>query len=88
MARVFIPTMLQPLAGGVKEVQIEAGNVRQAVDSLEQLYPGIKARLVEGNKMRSNLAVSIDGEVGRLGLLEKLSEDSEVHFVPAISGGA
>lgn len=88
MARVFIPTMLQPLAGGVKEVQIEAGNVRQAVDSLEQLYPGIKARLVEGTKIRSNLAVSIDGEVGRLGLLEKLSEDSEVHFVPAISGGA
>ncbi len=88
MARVFIPTMLQPLAGGVKEVQIDAGNVRQAVDGLEQLYPGIKARLIEGNKIRSNLAVSIDGEVGRMGLLEKLSEDSEVHFVPAISGGA
>ena len=88
MARVFIPTMLQPLAGGVKEVQIDAGNVRQAVDGLEQLYPGIKARLVDGNNIRSNLAVSIDGEVGRMGLLEKLSKDSEVHFVPAISGGA
>ena len=88
MARVFIPTMLQPLSGGVKEVQIAAGNVRQVVDSLEELYPGIKARLVEENKIRSNLAVAIDGEVGRLGLLEKLSDDSEVHFVPAISGGA
>ena len=88
MARVFIPTMLQPLAGGVKEVQIEAGNVRQAVDELDQLFPGIKARLVEENQIRSNLAVAIDGEVGRLGLLEKLGENSEVHFVPAISGGA
>ncbi len=88
MARVFIPTMLQPLAGGVKEVQIEAGNVRQAVDELDKLFPGMKARLVEENKIRSNLAVAIDGEVGRLGLLEKLSDDSEVHFVPAISGGA
>lgn len=88
MARVFIPTMLQPLAGGVKEVQIAAGNVRQAVDELDKLFPGLKARLVEDNKIRSNLAVAIDGEVGRLGLLEKLSEDSEVHFVPAISGGA
>ena len=87
MARVFIPTMLQPLAGGVKEVQIEAGNVRQAVDELDQLFPGMKARLVEENKIRSNLAVAIDGEVGRLGLLEKLGENSEVHFVPAISGG-
>ena len=88
MARVFIPTMLQPLAGGVKEVQIEAGNVRQAVDELDQLFPGMKARLVEENRIRSNLAVAIDGEVGRLGLLEKLGENSEVHFVPAISGGA
>ena len=88
MARVFIPTMLQPLAGGVKEVQIEAGNVRQAVDELDRLFPGLKARLVEENKIRSNLAVAIDGEVGRLGLLEKLGETSEVHFVPAISGGA
>ncbi len=88
MARVFIPTMLQPLAGGIKEVQVYAGNVRQAVDELEQLFPGIKARLVEENKIRSNLAVAIDGEVGRLGLLEKLGENSEVHFVPAISGGA
>ena len=88
MARVFIPTMLQPLAGGVKEVQIEAGNVRQAVDELDQLFPGLKARLVEENKIRSNLAVAIDGEVGRMGLLEKLGENSEVHFVPAISGGA
>lgn len=88
MARVFIPTMLQPLAGGVKEVQIEAGNVRQAVDELDRLFPGLKARLVEENKIRSNLAVAIDSEVGRLGLLEKLGENSEVHFVPAISGGA
>ena len=88
MARVFIPTMLQPLAGGVKEVQVDAGNVRQAVDELDKLFPGLKARLVEENKIRSNLAVAIDGEVGRMGLLEKLSEDSEVHFVPAISGGA
>jgi molybdopterin synthase sulfur carrier subunit len=88
MARVFIPTMLQPLAGGVKEVQIEAGNVRQAVDELDQLFPGMKARLVEENRIRSNLAVAIDGEVGRLGLREKLGENSEVHFVPAISGGA
>ena len=87
MATVFIPTMLQPLAGGVKQVDIEAGNVRQAIDKLDQLYPGMKERLVEENKIRSNLAVAIDGEVARMGLLEKLSENSEVHFVPAISGG-
>jgi molybdopterin synthase sulfur carrier subunit len=87
MARVFIPTMLQPMAGGVKQVDVEAKNVRQVIDMLEQLYPGIKDRLVEENKIRSNLAVAIDGEVARMGMLERVAENSEVHFVPAIGGG-
>ncbi len=87
MATVFIPTMLQPMTGGVKQVNLEARNVRQVVERLDQLYPGIRDKLVEENRIRPNLAVSIDGEVGRMGLLEKLGEDSEVHFVPAIGGG-
>ncbi len=88
MPIVFIPTMLLPLSGGVKQVKIEAANLRQAIDGLEMLYPGMKSRLLEEGQLRPNLAVAIDGEVARLGLLEKLGEDSEVHFVPAIGGGA
>ena len=87
MATVFIPTMLQPMTGGVKQVDLEARNVRQLIDKLDQLYPGIKEKLVEENRIRPNLAVSIDSEMARMGLLEKLGEDSEVHFVPAIGGG-
>jgi hypothetical protein len=33
------------------------------------------------------LAVSVDGEIAILGLLERVSDDSEIHFVPAIGGG-
>ena len=87
MVTVFIPTMLQPMAGGVKQVDIEAKNVRQVIDQLDQMYPGMKGRLVEENKIRSNLAVAIDGEVARMGLLERVGDNSEVHFVPAIGGG-
>ena len=87
MATVFIPTMLQPIAGGVKQVDVEAKNVRQVIDKLDQLYPGLKERLMEENKISSSLAVAIDGEVARMGLLERVGENSEVHFVPAIGGG-
>ena len=87
MVTVFVPTMLQSLTGGVKQVDVEARNVRQLVDSLDQLYPGMKDRLVDEGQIRSNLAVSIDGEIARLGLMERLNENSEVHFVPAIAGG-
>jgi len=88
MPIVFIPTMLLPLSGGVKQVKIDAANLRQVIDGLESLYPGIKTRLLEEGQIRPNLAVAIDGEVARLGLLEKVGEQSEVHFVPAIGGGA
>ena len=87
MALVFIPTMLQPLTGGVKHTECQGRNVRQIIDSLDAQYPGIKARLVEDGEIRSNLAVAIDGDVARMGMLERVSEGSEVHFVPAIAGG-
>ena len=88
MPTVFIPTMLQSLTDGVKQVTVEATSVRQIVDGLEKLYPGMKERLVEEGRIKPNLSVAIDGEVSRLGLLEKVGEDSEVHFVPAIGGGS
>ena len=87
MATVFIPTMLQPMTGGVKQFDCEASNLRQVIEQLDQLFPGIKDKLVEEGRIKPNLAVAIDGEVARMGLLEKVGENSEVHFVPAIGGG-
>ena len=87
MAIVFIPTMLQSLSSGAKQVTVEATNVRGIVDGLDALYPGMRDRLVEAGRIKPNISVAIDGEVSRLGLLEKVGEGSEVHFVPAIGGG-
>ena len=54
MITVFVPTMLQSLTGGVKQVDVEARNVRQLVDRLDELYPGLKDRLVdEGTPRRA-----------------------------------
>ena len=88
LVTVFVPTMLQTLTQGVKEVNMEADSVRQVIDRLEDLYPGMKDRLVESGQIRSNLALAVDGEVARMGLLEKIGEAREIHFVPAIGGGS
>ena len=87
MAKVFIPTMLQSATGGVKQVEVEARNVRQVIERLDELFPGIGSRLVEDGDIRSNLAVDVDGEVARMGMMERVQETSEIHFVPAIGGG-
>lgn len=87
MSTIFIPTMLQSLASGTKQVEMEARNIRQVIELLEEMFPGIKERLVEDGEIRPNLAIAIDGDVAIMGMLEKVGENSEVHFVPAIGGG-
>ena len=87
MATVFIPSLLQHLTDGKERVEVPGSSVRQVVNNLDEMHPGIKARLVDGYKIKSNISVAIDGEVSALGLLEKVGETSEVHFIPAIGGG-
>jgi molybdopterin synthase sulfur carrier subunit len=88
MATVFIPTSLQKLTGGQDKIVLPGSTVRQIVNNLEAAFPGTKERLVDGFKIKSNMSVAVDGEISPLGLLEKVGEDSEVHFVAAIGGGA
>ena len=61
--------------------------MRQIVNNLEAQYPGFMERLVEDGRIKGNISVAIDGEITPLGMLEKVGENSEVHFLPAIGGG-
>jgi sulfur-carrier protein len=88
MATVWIPSLLRDLTNGQETVQVSGANVREIIDALDRVYPGIKARLCDSNGLRRSLAVAVDAHVTRLGLLEPVAESSEVHFVPAISGGS
>ena len=87
MATVFIPSLMRELAGGQDTIDVPGATVRQVIDNLEKACPGIKVRLVENNRVKGNISVAVDGEVTPLGLLEKVGETSEVHFLPAIGGG-
>lgn len=88
MATVFIPSLMQNLSEGHTQVEIEGATVRQLIDNLDKAYPGFKERLTDGGRVKPNISVAIDGEVTSLGMLEKVGEKSEVHFLPALGGGA
>ena len=87
MPTVYIPTLLQTVAGGKSAVEVEGATVRQVIENLEQIHPGIRERLMDQGKLRPNISVAVDGEVTPMGLLEPLGPASEVHFVAAIKGG-
>ena len=78
---------MQELSSGEQRVKIQGNNIRQVIDNLDAVYPGFKDRLVEDGRVKPNISVAIDGEITPLGMLEKVMKDSEVHFLPAISGG-
>ena len=42
---------------------------------------------MENGRLKPIFSVAVDGEVSQLGALEKVREDSEVHFLNAIAGG-
>ena len=87
MPTLFIPAPLRNLTGGKASVTVSASSVREALASLEAQYPGVKERLCEGEKIRPNISIMVDGQVSTLKMREKLTDSSEVHFVIAISGG-
>jgi molybdopterin converting factor small subunit len=78
---------LRSLTGGEKSVQVEGGTVRQLIENLEKRYPGLQARLCDGDRLRPGIAVIVDGNTSSLKLRQRVQESSEIHFVISISGG-
>jgi molybdopterin synthase sulfur carrier subunit len=87
MPTVWIPPLLRELTGGQVTVSVPGATVRQVIDAMEEAYPGMRARLCQGDRLRPSLSVVVDGAVSRRGLGHPLDEASEVHFVPVVSGG-
>lgn len=87
MAKVFVPTLLRELTGGLSEVEADGATVRLLIEDMDRRFPGLAARLTDGGKLRPNISVAIDGEISPLGLIEKVPPGAEIHFVTAIKGG-
>jgi molybdopterin converting factor small subunit len=81
VATVFIPSGLRHLTRGAEELCVEARTVRELIAALDLRFPGI------GERLRAGVAVAIDGEIIQDPLLEPVEPESEVHFLPSISGG-
>ncbi len=87
VATVFIPSMLREFTAGCGTVDVSGTTVRDIVEGLTERYPDLAGRLLDGGDLRASISVAIDGEVSTMGMLDAVQDESEVHFIPAISGG-
>ena len=87
MAELYLPSTLAPLFAGLpRRLEIDAGTVDEALDQLEEQWPGFRDRLCEpGPALRRHIHVYVDRQ--RAGLDTAIEERSRVDVIAAISGG-
>jgi len=87
MADLHLPPTLPPLFGDLpRRLEIDAATVSDAIDRLDERWPGLRDRLCEpGPALRRHINVYVDRE--RAGLDTPLEAGSRVDVIAAISGG-
>jgi len=87
MAIVVIPALLRKYTGGEDRVTVKGRTIGQVIEELSGKYPELREHLLEDGDVKPSVAVSIDGEMGTGGVLDRVGETSEIFFIPAIGGG-
>ena len=84
---VRLPATLPPLFPGLpRRVEVEAATVGEALERLEERWPGIRDRLCEpGPVLRRPIPVYVDGE--RAAVETPLPAQARMDVIAAISGG-
>jgi molybdopterin synthase sulfur carrier subunit len=87
MAKVFVSYALRKYTGGNGQVEMPGKTLGVLIDNLDAAFPGISKHLLQDGRLKPGLAAVCGHAATRQGLLQKLDDDTEVHFVPAVSGG-
>jgi molybdopterin synthase sulfur carrier subunit len=88
--RVSIPTNLRKLTRGQHTVELEARNLREAIEELDRLYPGIRERLIDvEGKLKRHVNIYRNGRDIREegGLKTTLDDGDTISIVPVLAGG-
>jgi molybdopterin synthase sulfur carrier subunit len=89
MAQIRIPPVLRSEAAGNRDVEVDATTVRAALDALVAAYPGLEARVRDGDGVPTFLNVFVNGDDMRLlqGLDTKIEASTTIRLLPAVAGG-
>ncbi|MBF6567520.1 MAG: MoaD/ThiS family protein [Candidatus Binataceae bacterium] len=89
MATVVVPALLRNYTGGAERVEVQGRTLREVIDGLERLFPGIGDHLMDADgELKGSVVASIDGDIGSSGIQAPVSEKSEIYFLPALGGGS
>lgn len=87
---VRVPTPLRRLTDGQGEIEVQATTIREAIEKLEEKFPGFKERLLDENgELRKFVNLYLNDEDIRFlkGIDTELKDGDTISIVPAIAGG-
>jgi molybdopterin converting factor small subunit len=87
MAVVFLPFPMRKYAAGARQVKVPGRTLGEVIANLEKAYPGMSSHLLEDGKLKPGLTAVVGTTDTREGLMQAIAADTEVHFIPRISGG-
>ncbi len=93
MIMVYVSGHLKDYTGKKRQVQISSSSITNVLDLLEylnQLYPGIKERILDDqDNTRQYVNIFVNGEDIRFSEKEntKIKEGDQVHILPSVAGG-
>lgn len=80
MAKVHFSSGMARFTGGVESVTVDAPRVRELLVAVTERFPDLADPL-------EVMAIAVDGEVHQNPEYTKLTDESEIHFVPQVAGG-
>ena len=90
MATVIIPTPLRKFTNQKTRLEVDGGNVKEAIEELALNFPDLKKHLIDENgQLRTFVNIFVgDDDIRDLQKGEtKVNPDSVVSIIPAIAGG-
>lgn len=89
-AEVKIPSLLQKMVGGARNVKVEGNTIREVLENLDRQYPGFKDRVVlKDGKLHPFITVYLNEEDIYFlnGLDTPVKEGDVISILPAMAGG-
>ncbi len=87
MADISIPLLLKEYTNGTRQATVAGSTLAEIVAGLDAIYPGIEAKIRDGQKLRPTLAFTVDGKIAAAGLDTPVNPDSQINILPAFGGG-
>lgn len=84
---VRIPSPLRSYTGQKSQVEAGGASVREVLESLDKLHPGIRFRMIdEQDRIREHIKIFINAEQVK-DLSAGVKAEDVVHIICALSGG-